>query len=85
MTAWTATHRAVVLPRFVPRAREPLERLESHLRYMILTWADSLEREVREGGPQLGQLLCSNWRNALQEAGLWQDVAPPLADNYMTR
>lgn len=67
--------------------REPSERLESHLRYMLLYWAgkDRLERPIRAGGPQLGQLMCSNWRDPSWEAGVWHDICPPVADNYMTR
>ncbi len=67
--------------------REPSERLESHLRYMLLYWAgkDRLERPIRAGGPQQGQLMCSNWPQASWEAGVWHDICPPVADNYMTR
>lgn len=66
-------------------SREPTERLESHLRYTLLNWGSALDRPVRPGGPQMGQLLCSNWPDPSWEAGTWHDLAPPVADNYMTR
>ncbi len=44
-----------------------------------------MERNARPGGPQMGQLLCSNWADPRWEAGTWHDLAPAVADNYMTR
>ncbi|KAG2432491.1 hypothetical protein HXX76_008836 [Chlamydomonas incerta] len=64
--------------------RDPLKRLESHLHYMLPFIRRTVRRTGGGGADESGEarfqrVFCSG------DSGVWERVAPPVADNYNVR